>query len=77
MVSILYREHQNLMFLGEKNWAIRYAPATNNINALAEKSAEAFLRLEANRKQVVLVGFKGLRSQSRLLGTVVSPSSRW
>ncbi len=39
-----------LMFLGEKNWAIRYAPATNNINALAEKSAEAFLRLEANWK---------------------------
>ncbi len=29
MVSILYRVHQNLMFLGEKNWAIRYAPATN------------------------------------------------
>jgi len=29
MVSILYRVHQNLMFLGEKNWANRYAPATN------------------------------------------------
>ncbi len=28
MVSILYRVHQNLMFLGEKNWANRYAPAT-------------------------------------------------
>ena len=32
MVSILYRVHQNLMFLGEKNWAIRYAPATKRQN---------------------------------------------
>ena len=32
MVSILYRVHQNLMFLGEKNWAIRYAPATKTTN---------------------------------------------
>ena len=29
MVSILYRVHQNLMLLGEMNWAIRYVPATN------------------------------------------------
>jgi len=32
MVSILYRVHQNLMFLGEKNWANRYAPATKTTN---------------------------------------------
>ncbi len=31
MVSILYRVHQNLMFLGEKNWANRYAPATTSV----------------------------------------------